>query len=389
MPGKISARSFGRAKKLSAAAVSVIFMLLLVIVPGPALSGARRGLSLCGETVIPSLFPFLVLSSFIIGSGLADACGRLFEPLTRRIFRLPGCAGAPIILGAIGGYPVGADAVAELCESGSLTKRDSERLLCFAVNSSPAFIIGAVGAGFLGSARTGMLLYIVHLAVSASIGLIMRPHTPSDTGNHRNTISNKPLTKRGRKSNGLSSAFVAAVTSSAESTIAISAFVILFSSLNSLMDYTGVTAGIAGIASRLLPAPAADPQFFNRAVAGILEVTNGCAAASGSCGMASVLLTAAILGFSGLSVQFQVISMIKNAGLSARLFILTRFLHAALSALFAFALFTVFPSAMPEAHSVAVISLNPGGLTVSFHSAPAVCAMLFLCALLLLSLVQI
>lgn len=398
MPGRISApcssAAIRRTKKLLTAAVSFLFMLLLIFLPGPALSGARRGLLLCGDTVIPSLFPFLVLSSFVIGSGLADSCGRFFEPLTRRIFRLPGCAGAALVLGAIGGYPVGANAVSQLCKTGSLTKRDAERLLCFAINSSPAFIIGAVGAGFLGSAQAGMLLYTAHLAASVSIGLIMSAGKSGKSGKKSSKRSNRPWadkvrTKESKTAGGFSGAFVAAVTGSASSIIVISAFVILFSSLNALMNATGITARIAGTASSIFPTPAGDSQFFSRAFAGVLEVTNGCAAAAGSGGMTSVLLTAAILGFSGLSVQFQVISMISESGLSARPFILTRFLHMALSVLFAWALFSLFPQAMPVGHSAAAFAFNSTGLTTSFHSAPAVCAMLFICAILLLSLATV
>ncbi len=385
MSGKAFARSTGRAKKLVAAALSLLFMLLLILIPAPALSGARRGLSLCGETIIPSLFPFLVLSTFIIGSGLADSCGRLFEPVTRRVFRLPGCAGTALILGAIGGYPVGASAVAQLSKSGSLSKRQSEGLLCFAINSSPAFIIGAVGSGFLGSTQAGILLYIAHLAASFSIGLIMSLGTKGAVGKLRGETARINSGAGG----GFSSTFVTAVTNSAQSIIIISAFVVLFSSINSLMDYTGVTRLIAGAASGLLPTPAADPQFYNRVLAGILEVTNGCAAAAGSAGLPAVLLSAAMLGFCGLSVQFQVISMIKEAGLSARLFIITRFLHMALSILFAWVLFSVFPQAVPVQRSVAVIALNQSGLAASFHGAPAVCAMLFICIILLLSLAQV
>lgn len=386
MSCKASARSFGRTKKFLAAAVSVIFLLLLLITPGPALSGARKGLALCGETVIPSLFPFLVLSSFIIGSGLADTCGRFLEPLTRFIFRLPGSAGAPLILGAIGGYPVGANAVAQLCKSGSLSKRESERLLCFAINSSPAFIIGAVGAGFLGNVKAGMLLYIVHLSASITIGLNMRFFTKTGLSDKRHE---KEASQKRPPRKNLSTAFVTSVTSSAQSVIVISAFVVLFSSLNSLLDYTGAAAAAANALSKFLPSPAGDPQFFNRVITGILEVTNGCAAASGSYGMSAVLLTAAILGFSGLSVQFQVISMISEANLSARLFIVTRFLHVALSVLFAFILFTIFPSAMPVPRSVAAIAAVQSVLTPALHNVPAVCAMLFLCALLLLSLAKV
>lgn len=385
MPGKVNTRIVKRTKKLSAAVLSLLLLLLLIFVPQPALAGARSGLMICGNTIIPSLFPFLALSSFIIGSGAADSCGRLIEPLTKSIFRLPGSTGTALLLGAVGGYPVGADAVSKLCENGSLSKREGERLLCFAINSSPAFIIGAVGAGFFSNTQTGILLYAVHLLASFSIGLVMR------AGLHKKPERNTPkihIISRTDRGN-LSTAFVRAVTGSAESIVTICAFVVLFSALNSLLNYTGASQLLALIFSKILQPPAVDPQFYNRAAAGILEVTNGCAAASGSVGMPAVLLSAAMLGFSGVSVQFQVISLIKSSGMSAKLFIATRFLHMLLSVLFAYVLFSVFPSAMPPSRAVSAFALNPNGIAVTFHSVPAVCAMLFIIAILLLSLVKI
>lgn len=374
-----------RIKGFAVSALILFLVFLLVFIPGPALSGARNGLALCGNTIIPSLFPFLVFSSFIIGSGAADRCGRLLEPLTRHIFGLPGSSGTAIVLGAVGGYPVGADSVSKLCENGLITKKDGERLLCFAINSSPAFIIGAVGAGFFGSAQTGILLYCAHLLASFSIGIIMKAGAEKIP----RTYLSRPRAERQHADNtGVSAAFVKAVTDSAKSIIVICAFVILFSSLNSLFTYIGTVQYIASAVSKIIPPPPADPLFYNRAAAGILEVTNGCAAASGSSGIAAVLLTAAMLGFSGISVQFQVTSLVAKSGLSVKPFILTRFLHVLFSVLFAFALFSVFPGAVPAKASVMAFAFNPSDLHTAFHGAPAVCAMLLLIAMLLLSLVK-
>lgn len=397
MSGKTTARAKGGiVKKVVAAAASAAMMLLLLLLPGPALSGARRGLLLCGESVVPSLFPFLVLSSFVIGSGLADACGKLLRTVTARLFRLPGCAGVAVILGAVGGYPVGADAVAKLRLEGALTKGEAERLLCFVINSSPAFIIGAVGAGFLGSAEAGMLLYAAHLAASLTLGLAVgalskRPGRTAGrhTAGRRTAIRAAVRPSEGhpgprRARGGLSGAFVAAVTGAAASIITICAYVVLFSSFNALCESTGLTSALTRAASAL--PNFGDPQFYRRAFSGILEVTNGCAAAAGAGGLAAVLLTAAVLGFSGLSVQFQVISLISKADLSARLFILTRPVHMALSVLYAWGLFSLIPGALPTAR---VEAIAIGGAVVAFHSAPAVCAMLFICAMLLLSLASV
>ncbi|MFO7160755.1 MAG: hypothetical protein DIU81_004585, partial [[Clostridium] cellulosi] len=132
-----------------------------------------------------------------------------------------------------------------------------------------------------------------------------------------------------------------------------------------------------------------DPSFYSRAAVGLLDVTNGCAAASGSVGLPAILLTAAILGFSGLSVQFQVISLIKESGISAKLFILTRILHVFFSTVFALVLFKIFPSAIPTSSVVTAFATYQNNLIVSCHSIPAVCAMLFIIAILLLSLVNV
>lgn len=40
--------------------------------PGVAMQGAAHGMQLCCETVIPSLFPFLVLCELLLQSPLAD-----------------------------------------------------------------------------------------------------------------------------------------------------------------------------------------------------------------------------------------------------------------------------------------------------------------------------
>jgi hypothetical protein len=241
-----------------------------------------------------------------------------------------------------------------------------------------------VGAGFLGSVKAGALLYFAHIAASLFVGLVVSIGRSKSRGVPKKTRQSQ------NGSNDFADAFVTSVSGSVRSILLIAAYVVLFSAINELLSYTGFTDFIAGLAGMLLPAPGGDAQFFSHAVTGIFEVTNGCAAAANSSGMAALILIAVILSWCGLSVQFQVMSIVKETEVSVRPFILTRFLHMLFSALITWGLFSAFPSAVPLfAVSVQTFALNPDGISTAIHPAPAVCAMLFICAILLLSLAEV
>lgn len=380
-----------RIKKVFAALISITFALFLILIPTPALEGARNGLLLCGNTVIPSLYPFLVVSSFIIGSGLSDNIGRLFEKPLQKIFGISGSAATPLILGAIGGYPVGASAVKDTFLSGTLSKKEASRLLCFAINSSPAFIIGAVGAGFLKNSFAGILLYTAHLLTSFTIGLILRPRKSKQEKDSEKRISKryKDLKNKSQKTKNepprLSTAFVNAVVASSKSIITICAFVVLFSAITSILKGTGFLNLIDMSLGRILPIPNGDTSFYSRVFIGSLEVTNGCFLASSVGGIATVLLTAAILGFCSLSVMFQVISLVKDAEIDTKLFILTRFLNVVITLIITFCLFSIFKTAIPSINATDTFSKVIMGTTLTTHSMPTVFTLIIFTVIILLS----
>lgn len=352
------------------ASICCFFILLLLFMPKEALKGARTGLTLCAEIVIPSLFPFLALTTFIIQSGLAQKAGSILEPFMRKVFQLPGSAATAIFLGVIGGYPVGAKATAELCKTGALTKKQGERLLCFCINSGPAFIIGAVGAGMLKSTAAGLILYGVHIFSSLLIGISMRFFSGK--------IHDEKPAKR-QKAVPPAAAFVGSVTGAATSMLYISAFVVFFSAINGLLNQIGVFSCAAKALSSFLPVPANDPLFFNRALAGLLEVTNGCALAAGSSGIWALVLISVVLSWSGISVICQVMASVQDAGLSVSGYVAARIAHMILSALLTYVIFMLFPTAVP------VFAAGPVIVTGTMHSAPACVALLVICTMLLLS----
>ena len=77
--------------------------LALVTAPTQAMTGAKNGLTLCCNVIIPSLFPFFVLSSLAVDLGLAAYLGRLLEGVMRPLFRVSGCCDMAVVLGFVAG----------------------------------------------------------------------------------------------------------------------------------------------------------------------------------------------------------------------------------------------------------------------------------------------
>ena len=112
---------------------------------------AAKALTLCAGTVIPALFPFMVVTGLLVRLGFAQWLAPDMAGLMASLFRLPGCAGSALLLGLVGGYPIGARTAAELYASGDLTRQEAERLLTFCNNSNPVFLISVLGAGVFGA----------------------------------------------------------------------------------------------------------------------------------------------------------------------------------------------------------------------------------------------
>ena len=130
----------------------------LLLCSQAALESARAGLNLCAQMIVPSLLPFFILSSLLQQLGLPGILGRWLSPVTQRLFGIGGAGASALLLGVTGGYPLGADAVARLRRSGTLTREQAERALAFCNNSGPAFLVGAAGVGVFHSAGYGTLV---------------------------------------------------------------------------------------------------------------------------------------------------------------------------------------------------------------------------------------
>jgi len=92
------------------------FLLFLLLHSGSSIEAVQGALQLCTKTVIPSLFPFFVLTGLMTGSGLTHSVSQIISPVTKRIFRIEGAESFPFVMGILCGYPTGAKCLMSLYE---------------------------------------------------------------------------------------------------------------------------------------------------------------------------------------------------------------------------------------------------------------------------------
>lgn len=297
--------SLEKLKNVLFAALLAASAAALLLFPAQSADAAREGLSLCLQSVLPSLFPFFVLSSMLVASGAAEAFGHALEPVMRPLFYLDGAGAGALSLGLVGGYPVGARTVAELYHAGRLSRPEAERLLGFCNNAGPGFILGVCGGAVLQSARAGAYLYLVHVASAVLTGVFLRRGALFECDAERR--SHRP---RGAENNPSHvAAFTAAVRDSFAAVWSVCGYVVLF-------------AVLLRFVTLLLPE--------RPLLAGFIELTNG--VMSLPPGRGGFVLCAVLLGWGGLSVHAQTLSVLEDTGLSTRWYFLGKTVQAALSA---------------------------------------------------------
>jgi sporulation integral membrane protein YlbJ len=292
--------------KRALTALGILFTAaMLLAFPAPAAQGARQGLALCAEVVVPTLFPFMALSGFLALSGVGDILAWPLLPITRYLLRLPDQAAGAVLMGLIGGYPAGAKTIAALVSTGQLSPKEAERMLCCAVNAGPSFLVSAVGGAMFGSLKVGWVLLLGQVAGSLAAGGL--------------AALGQPLPRKGRRGEDrpMAAAFVEAVSSAASAMLAACAFIVFFSVVGELI--------------RLMFTARPGSPLYTLMI-GLIEVTQGCALSSRVSGPMGLLLAAFFVGFGGLSIMGQVAAILMGSGVHLKSYLLTRPLAGMVSA---------------------------------------------------------
>lgn len=120
----------------------IVFLFLIMLVfPKAVFTGASKGLLLWFQIVLPTLFPFLLVTNLLLAAGSIHYISSAFGGILTRIFKVSENGSFAVLVGFLCGYPMGAKAAADLTVSGYISRKEGQYLLSFCNNTSPVFIL--------------------------------------------------------------------------------------------------------------------------------------------------------------------------------------------------------------------------------------------------------
>lgn len=294
---------FNKKRIIAAGIVTLFCCMLMVLFPTIAISSARKGISLWVGNVLPALLPFFICANFLQNIGVIKC-------LKSGAF--------PFAMSVLSGYPMGAKIIGDLVRSGEISSREGRRLISFCNTSGPAFMIGAIGAGMLGSGFLGGIIAAAHYIGAVANGVLYT----CLLGKDEQIQQGEQLPYGG----GMQESFTEAILSSFKSLGIILAYIVLFTFATDIIHMAG---GFSLIES----------QEMRAVIKGFLEMTVGCGAVS-ECAwtsdMLKCILCTAIVSWGGLSVLGQSMSMLSGTGISLGYLFVSKLTHSFFSTVTAF-----------------------------------------------------
>ncbi len=258
----------------------ILLIIGLFLMEESIFAGIQSGINLAIDTVLPALFPFMIISKLAVSTNILRPVRRYIAPIFKFLFRLPPPCIDIFLFSLIGGYPIGAVLAKESYNKGEISKNQLKSVMRFCVVGGPGFVIGGIGRRLFNSTEAGVILYISCVISALLCGIISGFLTKYDFCEKSDTAKIP-----------LSVAFVESVASASKNMLTVCSYVVVFSAIISALGATDIP-----------------PTLYN-IIAMPLEVTNGAVL---SASIAGIPLTSALIAFSGIAIHCQIFSLLHS-----------------------------------------------------------------------------
>ena len=266
-----------RLQRMGKTGIALILLALLIFKTDTAVTGAWDGVQLCIRVIIPTLFPFFVVTTYLnqllLGTtipGLQAIC---------RILHIPKGGDSLLLLGLIGGYPVGAQLINTVYTQKQISKRTAKILLGYCNNAGPAFIFGTAAVLF-SRKEIPFIIWLIQIVSAIIVGSLLPKPQPEEV--------------RIQQVQGFGAAEL--IQNSMRICASVCGWVILFKIIIAFASY-------------------AVPQNLLTYISGILELSNGCQSLSNLTAEADrFILFCVFLSFGGICVMLQTASAVPAVG---------------------------------------------------------------------------
>lgn len=287
----------------------------MLIKPSYFLTSARNGLILFADTVLPSLFPFLICTTLLTSIGTAEIMAKALKKPMRVLFRTNENGAFVAFSSYLSGYPVGAILTNKLYKNGTFSSDDCKRVISFSSTSGPIFMIGTVGSAIFQNQTVGIIILVSHYLSAIINGVIF--------GRIKAKNDSLPMAKC--LTDTSDNAVANAVSSSANAMLSLCGYIVVANMIIDAIDLALVGANI----------------YLKAVIFGIVEMTRGCIFASKLPLLFAVPLASAFISFGGLSIIMQSTAFLSECNVRPSEFVLRKFCQSLTSFVISI-LFTLF-----------------------------------------------
>lgn len=266
-----------------------------------------KSINIWKNKLFPTLFPFFIISDFLINYGLIDYLYIIFNKMFSIIFKTSGIGSFVFFLSMISGFPSSAKYIRDLYNSDYINHSEATKLLTFTHFSNPLFIIGFI-SNYI-PIKYCILILIVHYFTNIIIGLLFR--------NSYISLNNK---KKSTQCKSFNIVLKESISKTIDSLLLILGTITFFMIINTIINNLNINNSIK--------------VFLNC----FLEMTNGI----NYIGLSlldvkiKVIIITMILSFGGISVHFQILSFISNTKIKYQPYLIARLLHCSISGILVF-----------------------------------------------------
>lgn len=315
----------------------VLLLLFMFCYPEATLAGAKRGLLLWFNTVLPTLLPFIIVSTLIIRLNITNYICRFLYPIIGKLFHVSTNGCYPIMIGFLSGIPMGAKTSADLVREQKISIKEGEFLTILCNNASPVFILSYIALselnlpnqkGILVALLYGSAILTACLYRSLSNAFVKRKAKQAghDILLHSQSMKT-PLNTNNTPTRLDFSIVDRSIMDGFEVITKVGGYIILFSI-------------VAQILLSLVPANHPAQLFF----VGIFEITLGIDTIANSTfsSATKIVLILTITSFGGFSGLAQTKSVIANSGLSIKSYTKAKLLNACITLVLSFLYVKIF-----------------------------------------------
>lgn len=304
-----------------------IFALIIGLALNPAkyISITYSGLIVWASVVLPALLPFFVLTKMLTSLNSLDTLCKVFEPITKFLFKTPAISSYIFLMSIISGYPLGAKLTSECYEQGLISKNMAQKITTFTSTSGPLFIIGTVGVGMLLNQTAGLVIFASHILGSIFNGVI-----------YRNSFKESPLKKSNilkKQTTNLNNILAESMYNSIIAVLIIGGYIAFFFMLITMLNDYNLLLPFKQFLTFLFNIFKLDTNLVNAICNGLIEITKGCldVSTSGATLYTCTLTCSFLISFGGFSIYFQATHFLNKCNINLKFYLFQKFTHAIIS----------------------------------------------------------